>query len=82
MKGSTKLVPVAIGLSLALLIFFLLWGSFGEQVLDDMDTIATHSNMTTAGTTVISNSTTMYAMIGFIFIIAVFVGLFKAVGVI
>ncbi len=82
MKGETKLVAGAIGLTIAVLLFFILWGSFGGQALDDMDTIATHSNMSSAGTTVISNTTTMYALLGFIFIVVVIVGLFKKVGVV
>jgi len=82
MVEKVKLIGSAIGFTLAILIFFLLWGNFGGTVLDYTWNVHNHSNMSDAGETVVENTVTMYAMIGFIFIIVIFVGIFKAVGVI
>ncbi len=78
----TKLVAGAIGLTIAILIFFLLWGNFGSTILDNTWTIHNHSNMSDSGETIVENTTTMYALLGFIFIVVVIVGLFKKVGVV
>lgn len=70
-----KFSELLIGLAIGMFIFFILYGAFGGTVLDNLNTIATHDNMTTDGATAIENAFTMYGLIGFIVLVVIVIAL-------